>query len=71
MFPYAYMAQALYSPLSEPPADNLAATKITTAEEIVCMLSVFTFVASQKIGTLGVLPEAVWRPAAALLQTYV
>ena len=51
--------------------DGLAFTVRTTTEEIRQAASLWAFIVSKQQSTLGALTEAVARPAATLLQSYV
>ena len=70
-FSYAHMAQAPYPPMPELSAENFMSPAKSTAKELYHAPSLMNFVVLRKRGTLGALPEAVNRPAFALLKTYV
>ena len=66
---YSDMAQALYPPLSEPLAENLASTAKATSEELHYAPSLLAFIDLRQRGTLRMLLEAFLHPKTSLLQT--
>ena len=65
------MEYATYSPLLDPPVENLATTAKETSEELRHLSSLLAFIYSQQRGTFGTLPESVFHMEEDLLQTYI